>query len=137
MANRQRSAEKESVWRRHLEQHAVSGQSIRAYCRDHGVSAPSFYVWRREISRRNQEENSAAGSSQASRSAAPNSDNGGLIAVDVIGQVTSHPSTMEVALTSGVVIRLREDVSAETLKHVLTAAGALERAASSERDAAC
>ncbi len=137
MANRRRSAEKEVVWRRHLEQHAGSGQSIRAYCRDHGVSEPSFYVWRREIFRRDQEQDSAAADSRASRSAGANSGMGGLIAVDVVGELPSRSLTMEVALPSGVVIRLREDVSTGTLCRVLTAIGIHECAAGSEGEAAC
>ena len=55
------------------------------------------------------------------RGASKTADIAGLLSVDVIEQpAESHrPLTMEVALTSGVVIRLREDVSTETLQRVL------------------
>jgi hypothetical protein len=36
-------------WRR------TRGQSIRAFCDEHGLSEPSFYAWRRTITERDQE----------------------------------------------------------------------------------
>jgi len=65
------------------------------------------------------------------RGASKTAEMAGLVAVDVVGQpAESHrPLTMEVALTSGVVIRLREDVSTETLQRVLTATHHYEHSA--------
>jgi transposase-like protein len=48
----QRNAQKERFWRRAIRQQLRSGQSVREYCRDHEVSEPSFYAWRRELKRR-------------------------------------------------------------------------------------
>lgn len=83
------------------------------------LSEPSFFVWRREISQRDRERDSvAAGSSTHSA---------GLVAVGVAGQMNSRPLPIEFDLTTGVVIGLGEDVSAETLDRVLAAAGVHER----------
>ncbi len=49
MVRGRRSLEKESFWRAHVERQAAGGGAIRQYCRDHGLSEPSFYTWRREL----------------------------------------------------------------------------------------
>jgi transposase-like protein len=48
----QRSAGKEQFWRRIVEGHAGSRESVRQWCSRHGVSEPSFYAWRRELTTR-------------------------------------------------------------------------------------
>ena len=59
MANRRRDLTKEALWRRHIEQQARGGMSIRRYCRMHGLSEPSFHAWKRELQRRASENQSA------------------------------------------------------------------------------
>jgi hypothetical protein len=54
-----RDLEKERYWRRMLRQWRGSGMSGRDFCSEHGLSEPSFYSWRREIVRRDQEETAA------------------------------------------------------------------------------
>ncbi len=49
---RQSSAERESYWRGVISQQKASGQSIAAFCRKSGISAPSFYAWRRRLANR-------------------------------------------------------------------------------------
>jgi transposase-like protein len=49
-----RSAEKERIWRGHVAGQKRSKLSVRGYCEQVGVSEPSFYAWRRELSRRRQ-----------------------------------------------------------------------------------
>ena len=51
----QRDLGKECYWRRLLGQWRRSGMSGRDFCAEHGLSEPSFYSWRREIIRRDQE----------------------------------------------------------------------------------
>ena len=36
-------------WAERLERFAKSGQTVSAFCRDEGVSAPSFYQWKRKL----------------------------------------------------------------------------------------
>ena len=113
MTNAARSAAKEAAWRERLQTQAGSGLSVRAFCRREGLSEPSFYSWRRELDKRDRQraDQSAAG---AAHSAA------GLVAVDVIGVLGE--AMLEIIVDGGVVIRLREEASAETLQRVLTAA---------------
>lgn len=47
-----RSSGKEEFWRRIVEGHAGSRESVREWCDRHGVSEPSFYAWRRELAKR-------------------------------------------------------------------------------------
>jgi len=47
-----RSESKEQFWRRVVNGHSKSQQSVREWCDRHGVSEPSFYAWRRELAKR-------------------------------------------------------------------------------------
>ena len=48
----QRDTRKERFWRTVLRQWRRSGLSVRAYCREQGLSEPSFYAWRRTLAAR-------------------------------------------------------------------------------------
>jgi hypothetical protein len=50
-----RKRKKHARWRRHIREQALSGLSIAAYCRRHGLREHGFYWWRRELARRNAE----------------------------------------------------------------------------------
>jgi hypothetical protein len=53
MARRgKRDRGKEHFWRHVLRQWRRSGQGVRRYCAEHGLSEPSFYAWRRTIRQR-------------------------------------------------------------------------------------
>ena len=126
MANHRRSVEKEAYWRGQLDQQVVSGLSVRGWCRDNGVSEPSFYMWRREVRKRDLERglsnrNPAERGVQGRLSEAAVTP--GFVAVDVVTSgavLADREAKLEIAVAGGVVIRLREDVSAETLERVLT-----------------
>jgi transposase-like protein len=47
-----RDPHKEQFWRDVLSCWPESGLTIRAYCRQRGVSEPSFYAWRRLLAQR-------------------------------------------------------------------------------------
>ena len=67
MANRCRSSEKEAYWRWHVEIQAAGSLSIRGYRRKHGLSEPSFHAWRRELKKRDAEQNLSRRSQPVSR----------------------------------------------------------------------
>jgi transposase-like protein len=52
-------SEKEAFWRLVFAEHDESGLSIRAFCRQEGVSEPSFYTWRKKIGQRDSEQHAA------------------------------------------------------------------------------
>ena len=43
---------KEQFWRDTLQQFRGSGQTVRAFCKQRGLTEPSFYAWRRTIAER-------------------------------------------------------------------------------------
>ena len=53
--SRARDLAKEAAWRRRVDRHAESGQSVRAWCRRYHVTETAFYWWRRELARRDAE----------------------------------------------------------------------------------
>jgi len=131
MANQRRSVEKEAYWRGQLDQQAVSGLSVRRWCRDNGVSEPTFYVWRRELRKRDLERdlpdrNPAEPGVQGRLSGAGVPS--GFVAVDVVPSdvvpsdavSSGREAQLEIDVAGGVVIRLRENASAETLERVLS-----------------
>ena len=48
-ASLSRSQEREQFWRKIVSGQPRSGMSVLAWCERHGVSAPSFYVWRQRL----------------------------------------------------------------------------------------
>jgi hypothetical protein len=44
--------EREQFWRRVVGGQPRSGMSVAAWCKQQGVSAPSFYVWRQRLANR-------------------------------------------------------------------------------------
>ena len=113
MKNAARSAAKVARWRERLQSQAESEISVRAFCRREGLSEPSFDSWRRELGKRDRQR-AAGADGRMTRAAA------GLVAVDVMGVLGE--AALEIAIAGGVVIRLREEASAETLQRVLAAA---------------
>lgn len=49
---RYRRGEREQAWREVIRDHAASGLSISAFCRDREVSPASFFSWRRKLADR-------------------------------------------------------------------------------------
>jgi hypothetical protein len=54
MANRERDAAKERRWRDLVKRQAVSGLSVREFCRREQLAESAFYVWRRTIVERDE-----------------------------------------------------------------------------------
>ena len=51
-----RDERKEQQWRRWIRSWRASGLSVRDFCARHGLAQASFYVWRRELQRRDAEQ---------------------------------------------------------------------------------
>lgn len=58
MRTAKRDRRKEAFWRKAIGGHRRSGLCVRAWCREHGLSEPSFHWWRRELVRRDGESRS-------------------------------------------------------------------------------
>lgn len=150
MSNGCRSAEKETSWRVHVGWQASSGVSVRSYCRQQAISEPSFRWWRREIRRRDAEQERLRRRLRVSRAVADgnrstetdddsgltetrsvgddpvsfrHSNGAGLIAVDIVCDTTPPMVSpiIEIGSPGGIVVRLREEVSAEVFQRVIVA----------------
>ena len=108
---RRRDQAKERYWRAHLAAWRQSGQSVRAYCADEGLSEPSFYAWRRA-------------SAEDDRAPGGNTVVGVSPFVPVrLVEDTPSPSaaTVEVILRGGRVVRVGAGFAAQTLREVVAA----------------
>lgn len=134
MARSQRSVEKESFWRRKLDEQRQSGLNVRAFCRVKSISEPSFYAWRRALAARDAE-NAARVSEKTGarreRIAALNRQNRRgkqrLIPVTIVSPQRAPVSSigvtenqrLELVTPGGFTLRFAADAPADTLARVL------------------
>jgi transposase len=112
-----REAGKEKFWRRVLREFAGSGQSVRAFCRQRQLSEPSFYAWRRTLTRRD-------AAMQAATTAAPAAAPA-FVPIRLLATTTDAPAAdaaaIEVVLAGGMRIRLRPPVDRAALIEIVAA----------------
>jgi hypothetical protein len=103
---------KERFWRRVVGQWRRSGQTVRAFCGEQGLSEPSFYAWRRIIAERDQQ------SRCGRRRDGNGQDNKQPVFVPVrVAAASSGP--LEVVLGQGRVVRVGSGFDAVTLRQLL------------------
>ena len=101
----QRRASQEQFWRAMLRRWHSSGLSVRGFCEEHGLAVPSFYAWRRTLAQRD----SAVG----------------FVPVQVIPEPEPRttaarlPSSLELVLGAGRVLRVAPGFDGPTLKRLL------------------
>ena len=96
-----RSAEKEAFWRMVMEEHRNSGFTIKKFCKQQGISEPSFYAWRKRLEKRDAE------------GQAP----GALVPVRLVDDQDDaagkrDPGTLRIATPSGFTVDIRADSTA-------------------------
>lgn len=100
-----RSQERERFWRRMIADHPGSGMSVLAWCDEHGVSAPSFYVWRRKLAQPDSRRESRRPS---------------LLPVEILSLAADESHTsLEIELPSQARVRVRPGCDLELLRLVL------------------
>jgi hypothetical protein len=98
---RPRDARKELQWRRRILQWQQSGLSVRTFCARHGLTQANFYLWRRELQRRD----------EGVVSFAP---------VEVVGSEASGPASgVEIHLGGNRRVRVEPGFDALTLQRVV------------------
>ena len=103
-----RDGVKEAAWRRRLGHQAVSGQSVRAWCREHRFNENSFYWWRKELERRDAWPKSLTGQAAS------------FVPVHVMDDPgRGSDSRIEILLADGRRVRLTGPVDREMLTVVL------------------
>jgi len=110
---------KESFWRGHIAAQGESGLTISAYCRREGISQNSFHRWRRVLAERD-----SSGQAEARRSR-PGSVSQGVFAPVSIRSSCEAPAataddcSIDMVLSSGLVLRVRPGFDADTLVRLL------------------
>ncbi len=127
-----RDAAKERRWRRLLGQWRRSGRTGRDFCAEQQLSEPSFYAWKREIARRDQERTArpqAPARSKASRDHEPTasartaaSRRSAATALPAFVPVTVEAAgawALEVVVAHGRLLRVRAGFDAAVLRRLL------------------
>ena len=110
-----RDASKERFWRETVGRQRRSGQSVRTYCRDHGVSEASFYAWRGELKRRR--------ATRAEKAPGRTGNGARFVPVRLAAGSMSPPglASIEVVLPSGAVLRLPASMEPASVAAMLIA----------------
>lgn len=96
---------RERYWRSLIAEQPGSGMSVLAWCDEHGVSAPSFYLWRRKL---------------AKRDAGRKSCRPSLLPVEIIPSMADESrAPLEIELPSRARVRVRPGCDLELLRQVL------------------
>ena len=100
------SPQRERLWRKVITGQRQSGMSVVAWCRQQGVSAPSFYVWRQRLAKRVAER----------KLRGPQ-----LLPVEIVPSAAGESDApLEIELPSQVRVRVRPGCDVELLRQVLT-----------------
>ena len=117
----QRDVQKERFWRDAIRQQQRSGQSVRQYCRDQGVSEPSFYAWRRELKRRHNRGAKTTSRRAAGRPRVGPSRRPAFVSVQLApGTVPIGSAPIECLLPNGMLLRLPAGMEPAAIAAVLT-----------------
>lgn len=102
---------KRALWREVISEQSVSGMSVREYCAAYGIGEASFYNWRRRL---RDEAGQFRGAGKAEM------HKGRFVALEIVDPIPAA-AMMEIRLSQGLSIHLREDVDPEILSGVLSA----------------
>jgi len=103
---RKNSAEKQLRWREILSRQADSGLSVRKFCAKEGISEPSFYVWRKKLKERENDD----------RPRMDQPDNGHLF---VPLKLLDSSQPLEIIHPLGYRIQVTGNVNPVALRHVI------------------
>jgi hypothetical protein len=104
---RERDVNKERSWRDAIRRWQLSGQTIRDFCRERGLSEVSFHAWRRTIAQRD----GNAGPATAIEHVPV------FVPLRVAATVATTP--LELVLDSGRIVRVSPGFDAATLQSLL------------------
>lgn len=95
------SETKPKYWSKLIAEQESSGQKIRPFCRERGITEPSFYYWRKRLRKR-----------ETARFA---------LLTTTPSATSSKASALELVLRNGERLRIGNEVGAATLRMVLEA----------------
>lgn len=98
------SGERERFWRKLVAGQTRSGVSIREWCDRHEVSEPSFYFWRRELERREEQRQDASPQ---------------IVPVDVAPPAAGQRWGLEIELPGRILVRVHPGCNLDLLRQAL------------------
>jgi hypothetical protein len=107
-STRRRSPSSVQFWRDTIHAWKASGQSVRAFCASRGLSEPTFYAWRRELTDRE----------PLTTTGTPSEPPPTFAAVRVIPD-----TTVEVVLPAGLVLRVPAGADPTAVARLVAALG--------------
>lgn len=128
-----RDGAKERIWRERIERQLRDGGSVRAFCRENGVSEASFYFWRSEIARRDLQvaDRPTRSAAQAVSGSVESPTFAPVELIDTTddsrcGERKSSDSdiatdSIEILLTDGLIVRAGERVSTDRIVDIVRA----------------
>lgn len=109
----QQDMDKERFWRDVIRRQQRSGQSIRGFCRQEGLSEPSFYAWRHELKQRGGSQRTGQPQRRPARRPA-------FVSVQLAaGTIPTAVGPIECLLPSGVVLRLPPEMEPAAIASLL------------------
>lgn len=106
---KQARASRREDWRRAIEAAEASGESIRGFCRRHGIAPSHYYYWRRKLS-------AESGAEEAGR--------GDFMLVGTAATEGCGTAALELVVGRGWRLRIGAGVDERALRVVLTALAA-------------
>ena len=106
-------------WRDLIRQQSGSGQSIEAFCRQHGLAVSTFFVWRRKL-----KTGAVPTFVELTSSAEPTAATPQVIEVKnapSLNEGADAPPPIELLLAGGLIVRVRDGFDAATLRQVVEA----------------
>jgi hypothetical protein len=124
---------REQFWRQHVGRQAAGSLSVREYCQQHGLAGPTFYIWRKELRRRDEQKSRSkpVASKQPRQTAggARRSSSAQFVRVNL--EHEPNPSvSMEIVLPGQVKIVVPAGATCRQIREVLVALGAVREGAS-------
>jgi hypothetical protein len=109
-------------WRRQIQRQPKTNLTIADFCRQLGVSVPTFYYWKRRVQAGLWTPSEPV--AEASRSRPPTTAPAPFLPVSIIDpDAGTH---LEIELANACVVRLRGSLSPQLLRAAITAAGQLD-----------
>ena len=112
MSKKGRAAQREEFWRKAVRRQEHSGLSVVDFCQQEGVTASTFYYWRREIQRRDDQRQAKALGHSPARADTP-----GFAPLRLIEDTERY--SIEIIPHNGWVIRIGEGAASEHVRRIL------------------
>jgi len=117
--------EQQQFWQMAVETWRCSGLSVRKFCKQEGLSEPSFYAWRRKLTdglEVDSKPNRKRANNQSGKKALPPGNNAQLNEEFIRVSVPQETSAaIELVLITGNKLRINSSADSKTLVNVLTA----------------